>query len=192
MTDSEQKGLLECCGGDYGSTKDERRSSTQRRQSLVKPKEKVHMSFYMLYFFLAYIFLLAINIVVVPISIYDSTHSTKEPSWIFTTDVFITCFLTIEVVAHLYTIGTSYFKKWINIFDFAITVSCIIGVILYLRDINTKESDLHNSEEHALRLIRDILRLVRVPYFIKIIYELVHNPEIFEQKSAEDDIPGPI
>jgi len=188
MTDSERKSLL----GDYGSTHSEKRNSVGNGGSGVKPKEKVHMSFYMLYFFLAYIFLLAINIVIVPISIYDSTHSTKEPSWIFTSDVFITCFLTIEVVAHLYTIGTCYFRKWINIFDFTITVSCIIGVILYIRDINKKEADLHNSEEHALRLIRDVLRLVRVPYFIKIIYELVHNPEIFEQNSAEDDIPGPI
>lgn len=183
---SEKKPLLT----GYGAIEAEMEETSGPSQ--IKRKEKVHMSFYMLYFFSAYIFLLGVNIIIVPISIYDGLHTVKEPSWIFTSDLFITAFLCIEVFAHLFTIGRCYFHKWINIFDFAITVSCVIGIILYLKDINKREADLHNSEEHALRLVRDILRLVRVPYFIKIIYELVHNPEIFEQNTDEDDIPSPM
>jgi len=49
-----------------------------------------------------------------------------------------------------------------------------------------------SSGGHGLRLVRDILRLVRLPYFIKIIWILLYHPDIFEEQSDSEELPAPL
>ena len=152
-----------------------------------------HVSFYLLYFLLVYIFLVLVQIgmLVVTIDMKWFRHQ-DEPMWIFPLDVMVVSILTIEVSAH-FVVSTKFHPNhgcvMQNIrpqllIDFAIVVFSITMIVLEVmekynnKNNTTTQEDTKNINVHAiLGLLRDILRIVRIGEFVFILKRVLGDPD---------------
>jgi len=144
------------------------------------------ISFYLLYYFTVYAFLLIIQLGMLAITINAKwIHHTKEPAWVFPIDVLLVCMLIIEVGVHMFVAGKAkqnlkaFFHSKERTVDFVI--ACLSLIMILLDAMEKKEDkDIVDDGEIVTRridLLRDIVRVARIFDFLYILNEVIHDPD---------------
>eukprot|EP00555_Chaetoceros_dichaeta_P007603 CAMPEP_0198253092 /NCGR_PEP_ID=MMETSP1447-20131203/3547_1 /TAXON_ID=420782 /ORGANISM="Chaetoceros dichaeta, Strain CCMP1751" /LENGTH=181 /DNA_ID=CAMNT_0043938603 /DNA_START=271 /DNA_END=816 /DNA_ORIENTATION=+ len=145
------------------------------------------ISFYLLYYFTVYAFLLMIQLGMLVITIDTKwiLPHTKEPAWIFPIDILLECMLIIEVGVHMFVYVKSkrnwkvFFHTKERAMDFAI--ACLSFMMIMLDIMKNKEDkDIVNAGEEVagrIDLLRDIVRVARIFEFMYILNEIINDPD---------------
>jgi len=115
-----------------------------------------------------------------------SEHPEMTPDWFVCTDLFIICYLLVECTIHFveYEFSWSlYIRSKENQFDIVVFIASLIVAILYIweipeernaADVKSRQSmETDNLTFLALRVVRDIVRMFRVIFFINLLKNTV-------------------
>lgn len=115
-----------------------------------------------------------------------SSHPKATPDWFVYMDLFIICYLFVECVIHFIEYEFTwqlYIRSKENQFDLVVLVASLIVAVLYIWELPA-EISAHADEQTAniqtdnltflsLRIVRDVVRMFRVVFFINLLRKTV-------------------
>mmetsp|Transcript_124887 Transcript_124887/g.229191 ORF Transcript_124887/g.229191 Transcript_124887/m.229191 type:complete len:336 (-) Transcript_124887:117-1124(-) len=107
-----------------------------------------------------------------------------SPSWVVADSLFVSIFL-VECLLKILDRGRGYFRKYWNIFDFALVILGLFCLAISIRTIQLKDQDEATPILQAARVLR-VLRLIRLCRLLKSLHILADKKLYSKDFSVSD------